>query len=305
MHSKDFSTSVGEVVDLLAQADAVAVGAGAGLSTAAGLTYSGQRFERLFPDFIAAYGLRDMYSAGFYPFPSLQERWAYWSRHIWCNRYVQPPKDTYAKLLQLLDSRDYFVLTTNVDHQFQSAGFAKERLFYMQGDYGLWQCAEPCHLRTYDNYDRVRQMVEAQGVRIGVGGEITVPAGGLLMEVPDELVPRCPVCSGPMEMNLRADSTFVEDAGWHEAAARYRRFTEAHRGGRVVYMELGVGMNTPGIIKYPFWRAVHANPEASYVCANLGEAYAPAQIGERSILIDGDLNVVLDEVSAMVVGEEH
>ncbi|WP_022868799.1 SIR2 family NAD-dependent protein deacylase [Schaalia vaccimaxillae] len=304
MREKDCSASLGDLVDELEAADAVVVGAGAGLSTAAGLTYSGERFERLFPDFIGKYRLRDMYSAGFFPFPSPQERWAYWSRHIWCNRYIQPPEDTYAKLLRLVDGKDYFVLTTNVDHQFQSAGFAKERLFYTQGDYGLWQCSEPCRLRTYHNYDSVRRMIEAQGVQISAGGDVTVPDGGVLMEVPEELVPRCPVCSGPMSMNLRTDSTFVEDAGWHEAAARYRRFTEAHRGGRVIYMELGVGMNTPGIIKYPFWRAVYANPEASYVCANLGDAYAPAKIGERSILIDGDLNVVLDEVLALA-GKEH
>ena len=266
--------------DAIRDADAVVVGAGAGLSTAAGLTYAGERFERHFADFIAKYGFTDMYSAGFYPFPSEEERWAYWSRHIWHNRYVDPPKDTYAKLRQLVGEKDLFVLTTNVDHQFQRAGFPKGRLFYTQGDYGLWQCSVPCHAKTYDNYEAVRRMVEEQRD----------------MRVPSELVPRCPVCGRPMAMNLRADDTFVEDEGWHEAAERYRSFLEAHQEGRVLFLELGVGANTPVIIKYPFWRYTHANPQATYACVNYGEAYAHPDIRDRSILIDADIDHVLEEL---------
>ena len=260
--------------------DAVVVGAGAGLSTAAGFTYSGERFERLFPDFIAKYGIRDIYSGGFFPFSSLEEHWAWWSRSIWCNRYEPAPKDTYDKLLRLLAGKEFFVITTNVDHQFQLAGFPKERLFYTQGDYGLWQCSEPCHDETYDNYETVKRMVEEQRD----------------MRVPTELVPRCPKCGKPMTMNLRIDGTFVEDAGWHAAAERYRDFLEAHADGKVLYLELGVGGNTPVIIKYPFWRYTNANPQATYACVNLGEEYVHQSIADRSILVDADIDQVLDDL---------
>ena len=266
--------------EAIKEADAIVVGAGAGLSTAAGLTYSGKRFERLFGDFIAKYGIRDMYSGGFFPFATPEEQWAWWSRHIWCNRYEEAPKDTYAKLLQLLDGKDFFVITTNVDHQFQLAGFPKERLFYTQGDYGLWQCSVPCHDRTDDNYETVKRMVEEQRD----------------MHVPTELVPHCPVCGKPMAMNLRADDTFVEDAGWHAAAERYRDFLEARQEGKVLYLELGVGANTPVIIKYPFWRYTNANPDATYACVNFGEPYAHQSIRDRSILVDADIDLVLDEL---------
>ena len=268
------------LADALAEAEAIVVGAGAGLSTSAGFVYSGERFERTFADFEARYGFHDMYSGGFYPFATPEERWAYWSRNIWCNRYTPAPKDTYPKLLRLLADKDFFVITTNVDHQFQLAGFPKERLFYTQGDYGLWQCSVPCHAKTYDNYDTVKRMVEEQRD----------------MRVPSELVPMCPVCGKPMSMNLRADATFVEDEGWHAAAERYMAFLQAKSLKRTLFFELGVGGNTPGIIKYPFWQMTAANPLATYACVNYGEAVAPREILGRSILIDGDIDAVLDKL---------
>lgn len=273
----DKGDKVARIAAALESADAVVVGAGAGLSTAAGLTYAGERFERHFADFRERYGFTDMYSAGFYPFPTEEERWAYWSRHIWYNRYVPAPKDTYLRLLSLLRGRDYFVVTTNVDHQFQRAGIDKRRLFYTQGDYGLFQCSEPCHQETYDNYEVVRRMMEEQRG----------------MRVPSDLVPRCPHCGRPMTVNLRADDTFVEDAGWHEASRHYAEFLAAHERGRVLYLELGVGYNTPGIIKYPFWRRVAANPEATYASVALGGAYAPRELAGQSILVDADIHEVL------------
>ena len=272
--------TITELRNAIDDADAIVAGAGAGLSTAAGLTYAGERFERHFADFIAKYGFTDMYTAGFFPFPTPEEKWAYWSRHIWYNRYVEPSKNTYAKLLRVLDGKDYFVITTNVDHQFQQAGFPKERLFYTQGDYGLWQCSEPCHDKTYDNYETVKRMVEEQRD----------------LSVPTELVPHCPVCGKPMAMNLRADDTFVEDAGWHAAARRYHDFLERHQEGKVLYLELGVGGNTPVIIKYPFWRYTYANPEAVYVCVNYDEAYTHPDIRDKSILIDADIDQVLEDL---------
>ncbi len=261
-------------------ADAILIGAGAGLSTSAGFTYTGKRFTDTFADFISKYGFRDMYSGGFYPFETLEEHWAYWSRYIYINRYQDAPKDTYADLLALVQGKDYFVLTTNVDHCFQKAGFDKHRLFYTQGDYGLWQCSGPCHDKTYDNEAVIRKMVAEQKD----------------MRVPFELVPRCPVCGAPMSMNLRADATFVEDEGWHQAAARYQDFIRRHDRLHVLFLELGVGANTPGIIKYPFWKMVYQNPKAAYACVNLSEAYCPAEIRKRSICIDEDIDEVLKKL---------
>lgn len=272
-----FSEKIERLKTSLAGADAVVIGAGAGLSASAGLTYSGERFEKNFGDFIEKYGIRDMYSGGFYPFQTLEEYWAWWSRQILVNRYERAPKPVYDDLLELVRDQDYFVLTTNVDHQFQLAGFDKRRLFYTQGDYGLWQCSQPCHQETYDNEDVVRRMAAEQRD----------------MKIPTELIPRCPKCGRPQTPNLRCDDTFVEDAGWHRAASRYEDFLRRHRSGRVVYLELGVGANTPVIIKFPFWKYTHENPDAIYACVNLGEAAAPKEIAERSICMDADIGSVL------------
>ena len=258
-------------------ADAVVVGAGAGLSTAAGYTYSGPRFSRLFGDFATRYGFSDMYSGGFYPYDTLEEHWAFWSRYVMCNRYEPIPGGVYQQLLDLLRDRDYFVLTTNVDHCFQRAGFDKRRLFYTQGDYGLFQCSRPCCQETWDNEDAIRAMVDQQSD----------------LRIPSELVPHCPHCGAPATMNLRSDGTFVEDEGWHKAAARYGEFLRRHEGMRTLYLEIGVGGNTPGIIKYPFWQMTAANPRATYACVNLGEAYVPRELERQSILIDASANEVI------------
>ena len=261
----------------LGEADAVIIGAGAGLSTSAGFTYTGKRFTDNFADFIAVYHFPDMYTGGFYPFDTLQEHWAYWSRYVYINRYRDAENGTYRRLLELVRDKDYFVLTTNVDHQFQKAGFDKHRLFCTQGDYGLFQCSGPCHDATYDNEQAIRAMVEQQKNRM----------------IPEELIPRCPVCGKPMSMNLRADATFVQDAGWYQASERYSDFLRRHEGMRVLFLELGVGMNTPGIIKYPFWRMTAQNPQARYACINFGEAYAPREIADRAICMDGDIGETL------------
>ena len=261
-------------------ADAVLIGAGAGLSTSAGFTYSRKRFEDHFSDFQGKYGFHDMYSGGFYPYDTLEEYWAFWSRNIDLNRYQPATTDVYERLLDLVKDKDYFVLTTNVDHQFQKTGFDKNRLFYTQGDYGLWQCSRPCHQKTYDNEAAVRQMLSGQRD----------------MKIPSELIPRCPVCGAPMTMNLRCDGTFVEDDGWHEAAGRYEKFVQSYAGMHILYLELGVGANTPAIIKYPFWRMTYQNPKAVYACVNYGEAYAPKEIMNRSICIDGDIGNLLKQL---------
>ena len=274
-------TDTEKLYQTLRSADAVVVGAGAGLSTAAGFTYSGERFQKHFADFIGKYGFTDMYTAGFYNFPTQEEFWAYWSRHIYFNRYVPSPKPVYDNLLKLLKDKDYFVITTNVDHQFQRAGFDKQRLFYTQGDYGLLQCATPCHQKTYDNEEIIKKMIAAQ-------------QGEASLQIPTELIPKCPVCGGKMTVNLRSDSTFVEDEGWHAAAQRYLNFVNSHSHGKILYLDLGIGANTPTIIKLPFMQMTLKNPEAIYATVNLGEAFTVEQIQDRSIVIDGDIGEVLE-----------
>lgn len=275
-----YSEQIEQVRQALHEAGAVVIGAGSGLSTSAGLTYSGPRFQEHFGDFIQKYKIQDMYSGGFYPFDSLEEHWAWWSRHILINRYEKAPKLVYDELLKLVHEQDYFVLTTNVDHQFQLAGFDKKRLFYTQGDYGLWQCSEPCCQKTWDNEETVRRMVAEQRD----------------MRVPTELVPHCPVCGRPMTMNLRCDSTFVQDEGWYAAAGRYQDFLRRHERMRMVYLELGVGGNTPVIIKYPFWKMTYQNSNAFYVCINLSESCCPKEIQTKAVCINRDVGTVLHEL---------
>lgn len=273
----DYTVEINRLKEEIQTADAIVIGAGAGLSTAAGFTYSGERFRRYFSDFEDKFGFHDMYSGGFYPFPTPEEQWAYWSRFIYCNRYMNVDNGTYKRLFELMNGKDYFVITTNVDHQFQKAGFDKKRLFYTQGDYGLFQCSEPCHAQTYDNEEIIKDMIEFQEN----------------MKIPTELIPRCPKCGKPMSMNLRSDGTFVEDEGWHNAALRYETFLGKHDGQHILFLELGVGMNTPGIIKFPFWKMTAKNENAVYACVNYGQAYAPDEIADRAICIDRDIKEVL------------
>lgn len=274
----DCSAQCDKLRTLLSESDTILVGAGSGLSTAAGFTYDGERFDRYFSDFAEKYHIRDMYAGGFYPFETQEEYWAYWSRYVLINRYRDAPKPVYDMLLSLLRNKDYFVLTTNVDHCFQKAGIDKKRLFYTQGDYGLFQCGAPCCPKTYDNEARIRQMVEETAN----------------MRIPSGLIPVCPCCGRPMIMNLRCDDRFVEDEGWHRAAERYASFLHTHRGGRILYLELGVGFNTPGIIKYPFWQRVAQDPNAVYVCINAQEAVCPQDIAPRALYIRTDIAACLE-----------
>ena len=265
----------------LQDCDVVVIGAGAGLSTAAGFVYTGERFEKYFSDFAAKYGFRDMYSGGFYPFATPEEHWAYWSRYIYINRYMDAPKPVYDDLLKLVHGKDYFVITTNVDHCFQKAGFDKKRLFYTQGDYGLFQCSEPCCQETFDNESVIREMVKRQEN----------------MKIPTELLPTCPHCGKPLTMNLRSDNKFVEDEGWHRAAERYADFLCTRDGQKILFLELGVGYNTPVIIKYPFWQMTAKNPNATYACINQGQAVCPPEIEQRSICMNADIGQILQNLS--------
>ena len=273
----DYSAQIKNLQTTLSEADTVVIGAGAGLSASAGFIYTGKRFEQHFSDFARKYDIRDMYSGGFYPFPTKEEFWAYWSRYIYINRYQDAPKPIYNDLLKLVQDKDYFVITTNVDHCFQKAGFDKKRLFYTQGDYGLFQCSEPCCQETFDNEAVIREMVERQED----------------MKVPTELIPTCPHCGKPMTMNLRCDNTFVEDEGWHRAAERYENFLRTRADGKILFLELGVGYNTPVIIKYPFWQMTAKNPNAIYACINQGQAVCPQEIQQRSICMNADVGYIV------------
>ena len=280
---KSNSEPIERLQTVLQDCDAVVIGAGAGLSTSAGFVYTGERFEKYFSDFAAKYGIKDMYSGGFYPFPTMEEFWAYWSRYIFINRYQDAPKPVYDDLLKLVQDKDYFVITTNVDHCFQKAGFDKKRLFYTQGDYGLFQCSEPCCQEAFDNEAVIREMVTRQDD----------------MKVPTELLPVCPHCGKPLTMNLRSDNKFVEDEGWHRAAERYENFLRTREGGRILFLELGVGYNTPVIIKYPFWQMTAKNPSATYACINQGQAMCPREIQQQAICIDADIGCILRGLSQM------
>ncbi|MEI2987980.1 MAG: Sir2 silent information regulator family NAD-dependent deacetylase [Oscillospiraceae bacterium] len=275
--TEDYSDNIRCLKQEIETADSIVIGAGAGLSTAAGFTYSGERFEKYFSDFIQKYGFSDMYSGGFFPFESPEEHWAYWSRYIYINRYMDVDNGTYKTLFSLVKDKDYFVLTTNVDHQFQKAGFDKHRLFYTQGDYGLFQCLEPCCQKTFDNEEFIRRMYNEQKN----------------MRVPFELIPKCPECGKPMTMNLRADDKFVQDEGWYKARERYADFLRRHEGMHMLFLELGVGFNTPVIIKYPFWQMTAKNPNAVYACINFNEAFCPEELEKKSICIGGDIAEVL------------
>lgn len=278
--TENYSEQIQKLKNEVETADAIVIGAGAGMSTSAGMSYGGERFEKYFSDFHKKYGIRDMYSGGFYPYDTLEEYWAWWSRHIFINRYDAGIGKPYSDLLELIKDKDYFVLTTNVDHQFQLAGFDKKRLFYTQGDYGLWQCSKACHDKTYDNEETVRRMIAEQKD----------------MKVPSELIPKCPVCGAPMTMNLRCDNFFVQDEGWYAASERYDDFIRRYKNLHILFLELGVGANTPVIIKYPFWKMTAKNSKAFYACVNYGESFCPREIVKQSICINEDIGKVIESI---------
>lgn len=279
-YTKELSDNIQKLKEALNGADVVIIGAGAGLSASAGFSYSGERFNKYFPDFIKKYGFSDMYTGGFYNFDTPEEYWGYWSRYIYVNRYMNAPRPVYENLLSLVKNKDYFVITTNVDHCFQKAGFDKSRLFYTQGDYGLFQCSVPCSNVTYDNEKYIKEMVKNCAD----------------MKVPSELIPSCPRCGKPLTVNLRADDKFVEDEGWRKAALRYENFVNSKKDGRVLFLELGVGFNTQTIIKYPFWELSLKNPKAVYASVNLGEALVPGQLEPRSICINCDIGEIISSL---------
>lgn len=292
---RDTPNGIDRLRAAIKDADTIIVGAGAGLSTSAGFVYTGERFDRYFKDFADAYHFTDMYSGGFVMMQYAPEiSWAYWARYVYINRYTKTPKPVYEDLLELIKDKDYFVITTNVDHCFQKAGYDKRRLFYTQGDYGLWQCSKPCHYKTYDNEETIVKMVLAQRYRIDEDGSLLPPENGIpKMTVPSDLIPHCPVCGEPMSMNLRADDTFVQDEGWYAASERYSEFLRRHKNRKALFLDAGCGFNTPTIFKVPYWQMTEEWPDAMYACLNYGQAFAPDEIKDKSICINGDIGEIL------------
>ncbi len=285
-----------KVKELIKNADAIIIGAGAGLSTSAGYIYSGERFNKYFKDFIDKYNFKDMYSGGFYNFPTKEEHWTYWSRYIFANRYMNIPNNTYDLLFELVKDKNYFVLTTNVDHCFQRAGFDKQRVFYTQGDYGLFQCSIPCHNKTYDNEEEIRKMILSQNIDIDENNNLIFKENSK-MEISSDLIPKCPVCGEDMTMNLRSDNKFVEDDTWHKHDNLYDNFINESKDKKILFLELGVGFNTPGIIRYPFENMTYHFKKANLVRINKGYGFIPDELDNKAIGFDEDINLFLDKIS--------
>lgn len=266
--------------EMLHQADAIIVGAGSGLSTAAGLSYSGERFEKYFFDYIEKYHMTDMYSSAFYPFKTDEERWAYMSRHVYVNRYEIKALSLYKKLLDLVKDKEYFIITTNCDHQFYKSGFDPKRIFATQGDYGYFQCSRPCHNTLYNNREVIEEMVSTQSD----------------FKIKTDLLPYCPKCGEKMDLNLRKDDSFVEDENWHKSNESYVSFIGENSDKKILFLELGVGMNTPGIIKYAFWRMTYQLASAKYACISQEHAIVPEEIIDKSLCIQADLKLVLNSL---------
>ena len=292
-------SDVEKVVSLISSSKAILIGAGAGLSTAAGFYSSGERFHKYFFDFEKKYHAKDTYSGSFYPYPKESEYWAFMSRNIYLMRFSPFPKRTYNILYEIFKDKNYFILTTNVDHLFQKAGFDKNRMYYMQGDMGLLQCKKPCHLKNYENYDLIKDMLIDQGFSFDSNGELVV-GNNIKSEISEKLIPKCPVCGGEMDFNLRIGNNFVEDNGWHKHKKLYEDFVTKYKSDDILYIELCVGYNTPAIIKYNFWNRVNNNKKARFISINLEESDVPNEIKDRSLVISGDADKIINEIYALI-----
>ena len=276
----DKNKLIQKLKEKIENSDYILIGAGAGLSTSAGFLYDGKRFEDNFKDYIKKYGFTDMYSAGFYNFPTLEEYWAYFSLYVYINRFDIEENETYLNLYNIVENKNYFVITTNVDGRFADSKFDKDKIFAVQGDFSLFQCSKPCRQETFYNEKYIREMIKYKKE----------------MKIPTELVPKCPYCGRNMSMNLRADDTFVQDKNWHNQKSKYEEFLKISNNSKILFLELGVGFNTPSIIKYNFWRMTLNNKKSVYASINLGECYGASDIEERSICIDSDISEVLKKL---------
>ena len=292
-------SDLSKIVSYISKSKAIIIGAGAGLSTSAGFYTSGERFQKYFFDFKKKYNLKDMYSGSFYPYSKKSEYWAFMSRNIYLNRFSPFPKKTYKILYQIFKEKNYFILTTNVDHLFQRAGFNKNRLYYMQGDMGLLQCKKPCHFKNYDNYNIIKDMLIDQGFSFDSEGDLII-GEKIKTEISEKLIPKCPVCGGEMDFNLRIGDNFVQDNGWYKHQKLYDDFINKYKNDDILYIELCVGYNTPSIIKYNFWNQVNNNPKAKLVSINLEESEIPEKIKNRSLILTGEADEILNKIYILI-----
>ena len=302
IYMKNLSERIKEIREAIKDAEYIIIGAGAGLSTAAGLEYGGQRFIDNFSDYISKYQMTDMYTAGFYPFETLEEKWGYWSKHIYINDVGAEGTRLYEKLHELVKDKQYFVITTNVDNQFTKSGFPSNKVYATQGSYNYFQCSKACHDSLYKNTGIIKEMVD------NIDEELKIPG---------DMVPYCPKCGEPLDTNLRKDSYFVEDVYWHKQKEAYQKFLNEAKNHKTVLLEFGVGFNTPAIIRFPFesmtekmpeWTLVRFNLEYLQVAVKvngnwklvpfdlLGNYSLPNDFNKRYIPVSEDIETVVDEL---------
>ena len=279
------TTEAEQLAALIQESDAIVVGIGAGMSAADGFLYIGERFEHAFPDFIEKYQLLDMLQASLYDFEDWEEYWAFQSRFVALNYLDQPLGASYVYLRELLAQKPHHIITTNADNAFAIAGYDSNNVFHIQGEYALWQCSNHCHQQTYRDDAKIRQMIAEQ----------------TNMRIPSELIPRCPKCNAPFEINKRNEEKgMVEDADFHAQAKRYHAFLDAHSKGKVLYLEIGVGHTTPQFIKHPFQQRVAENPDALFVTLNHKHYRIPLAIRPQTVQFTGHIAELIQQTHQLL-----
>ena len=277
---EEYSSRILQAKQAIKQADYIIIGAGSGLSTAAGLLYSGEKFEKDFREFIEKYHFDNLYSASFYEFKTQEEKWAFFAKMIKLNRYNEKPLKLYQELYEIVKNKEYFVLSTNVDGQFYNSGFDKDKIFEVQGDYSYLQCENACHNKLYNNKELVEKWLR----------------NTKNCKIPSDLVMKCPVCGGNMDMNLRKDANFVQDENWYRQSEKYEDFLSRSKGKNVVLLEIGVGFNTPGIIRFPFERMTAISEKTTLIRINKDYPNPMLEIENKTISFDEDTNKIIEDL---------
>lgn len=283
---KTYSDNIQKAADLIKNSDKILIGAGAGMSASGGISYADEvLFKKWFPRYYSM-GMRslvDMQSI----FWNVDEKnarsyWGYWANHIKHIRYDSPALKPYIDLFKLVKDKNYFVITTNVDGQFGKAGFAKKKIFEPQGEYALFQCDKPCKKEVFDNKEMINKMISNMDTNI--------------MKIREEDIPRCPYCKRLLKPNLRIDDSFVEEPHLVNLDS-YENFIHSSKKDSLVLIELGVGFDTPVIIRYPFQNIVYNYPNSSLIRINLDYADVPCEIENRSVSIKADIKKALNDIS--------
>ena len=281
---EEYNSRIIQAKQAIEQADYIIIGAGAGLSTAAGLLYSGEKFKKDFKEFIEKYHFEDLYSASFYNFKTQEEKWAFFAKMIKLNRYNETPLKLYQELYEIVKNNEYFVLSTNVDGQFYNSGFDRKKVFEIQGDYSYLQCENACHNKLYNNKELVEKWLR----------------NTKNCKIPSDLVMKCPVCGGNMDMNLRKDANFVQDENWYRQSEKYEDFLSRSKGKNVVLLEMGVGFNTPGIIRFPFEQMTANNVKTTLIRINKDYPNPMLEIKNKTISFDEDTNKIIEDLKEQI-----